>query len=73
MLQRYPSFPLATAKPQRLHVFQIVIHQSGQRRPLPPVPLQPLFPALRPQASQILPAGAHLEQLKFESLMLYPA
>lgn len=48
---------------------QIVIHQPGQRRPFPPVPLRTLFPGQAAQPRQILASGANLEQLKFESLM----
>jgi len=50
-------------------MLQLVVDQPCQRRPFPPVPLGPLFPGQLPQPRDVLPAGAQLEQLKFESLM----
>jgi hypothetical protein len=50
-------------------MLQVVVDQPRKSRPFPPVPLRLLFPGDAAQAGQILPAGAQLEQLKFESLM----
>jgi hypothetical protein len=50
-------------------MLQVVVLEPRKRRPLPPVPLGLLFPRDAAQAGQVLATGAHLEQLKFESLM----
>jgi hypothetical protein len=50
-------------------MLELVVHQLGQRGALPAVPLGPLLAGKRPEAGEVLAAGAYLEKLKSESLM----
>lgn len=54
-------------------MLQLVIHQPRQRGALPAVPFNPLLAGQRPEAGEVLAAGAHLKKLKSESLMFEAA
>jgi len=50
-------------------MLEFVIHQLGQRLALPAVQIGPFVPGDCAKTGEVLDAGAHLQELKNESLM----
>ena len=54
-------------------MIELVVHQLGQRLPLPAVQFGPFLAGQGAEAGEVLDAGAHLQKLKSESLMFEAA